>query len=325
MSTREQMGTLVRGIIRGHEERVDSTALRHRTEARRQRDALLGTAQRKSGLAVMARELRADLSRATIALGQVEAKRQREAEQDTSRRRQEEVERQNNVAAQMKGYDKARTAMSRELRADLSQATRALGQNVAAQMKGYDEARTAMSRELRVDLSQATRALGQTVAAQLEGYDKARAAMSRELRADLSQATRALGQNVAARLAGHRDERDDARAAWQGIAAALQTKRGAAVPVAEPPAPPVKEAAVAPSAEMEEAAATQPLKIEEVAKPPASLRDRVFSHLADRPDGVRLVDIEGEFGVGRFEAIRLLKDLMEEGNAEKRDLLYFAI
>ena len=259
MPTREQMGTLVRGIIRGHEERVDSTALRHRTEARRQRDALLGTAQRKSGLAVMARELRADLSRATIALGQVEAKRQREAEQDTSRRRQEEVERQNNVAAQMKGYDKARTAMSRELRADLS------------------------------------------------------------------QATRALGQNVAARLAGHRDERDDARAAWQGIAAALQTKRGAAVPVAEPPAPPVKEAAVAPSAEMEEAAATQPLKIEEVAKPPASLRDRVFSHLADRPDGVRLVDIEGEFGVGRFEAIRLLKDLMDEGNAEKRDLLYFAI
>ena len=299
MSTREQMGTLVRGIIRGHEERVDSTELRRRTEARRQRDALLGTAQRKSGLAVMARELRADLNGATIASGQVEAKRQREAQQDTSRRRQEEVERQSDVAAQIKGYDEARAAMSRELRADLSQSTRALGQDVATQLAGYDEVRAAMSRELREGLSRATAALGQAEA---------------ERRSD-----------VATQLAEYRDEHTGARAAWQGIAAALETKRGVAVPVAEPPAPPVKEAAVASSAEVEEAVATPPLKIEEVAKPPVSLRDRVFSHLADRPDGVRLVDIEGEFGVGRFEAIRLLKDLMEEGNAEKRDLLYFAI
>ena len=287
-----------------------------------------------------------------------EARRQREARQETAQRRTD-------VTAQLEDYGKAHTAMSRELRADLSQ-TEAQRQrqarqetaqrrtDVTAQLTGYDEAHAAMSRELRDDLSQVAPPLGRAeaerqaearqetaqrrtdVAAQLTGYDEAHAAMSRDLQADLSQ-TEAQRQrqarqeitgrrtDVTAQLTGYRDEQTGARAAWQEMAVTLQTKRGVAVPVAKPHALPVKEAAAAPSAEVEAAAATAPLKIEEVAKPPASLRDRVFSHLADRPDGVRLVDIEGEFGVGRFEAIRLLKDLMDEGNAEKRDLLYFAI
>ncbi len=55
------------------------------------------------------------------------------------------------------------------------------------------------------------------------------------------------------------------------------------------------------------------------------LRERVFEGLADHPDGLRLTEIEREFGMSRFESNRVVKGLIDSGKAEKRGLLYFAI
>ena len=51
----------------------------------------------------------------------------------------------------------------------------------------------------------------------------------------------------------------------------------------------------------------------------------VLVYLADHPDGTRMTELEEEFGVARIRMARLLKELMNENKAEKRDMLYSAI
>ena len=41
--------------------------------------------------------------------------------------------------------------------------------------------------------------------------------------------------------------------------------------------------------------------------------------------GVRLVELEEEFGLARIRIVRVLRELMDEIKVEKRHLLYFAI
>lgn len=54
------------------------------------------------------------------------------------------------------------------------------------------------------------------------------------------------------------------------------------------------------------------------------LEDRLFEYLAAHPDGVRLVEVEKEFGLERFEASRVVRGLISEGKARREDRLYFA-
>ena len=121
--------------------------------------------------------------------------------------------------------------------------------------------------------------------------------------------------DVAGQIAGYREEQAGARAAWQELATTMRGTRGVAV--APPPdvvPPPVVEE-VAPAAEVAEA----PAEIE------TDLTGRVFAFVADNPDGVRLTEMEVQFGLSRFAAARVANDLIEEGKLEKRDLLYFAV
>lgn len=55
------------------------------------------------------------------------------------------------------------------------------------------------------------------------------------------------------------------------------------------------------------------------------LRDRIFAYLADHPDGTKLAELESEFGVSRIEMARVVRALMDDNKAEKRELFYFAI
>ena len=55
------------------------------------------------------------------------------------------------------------------------------------------------------------------------------------------------------------------------------------------------------------------------------LRNRVFAYLADHPNGIRLVELEAEFGVSRIEMARVVRVLMDNKKTEKHELLYFAI
>ena len=88
--------------------------------------------------------------------------------------------------------------------------------------------------------------------------------------------------------------------------------------VAAPPprvAPPVEELP-------EEAPQEKPAA--EVA-PGTEVRDSVFAYLDDHPDGVRLTELEEEFGLARVQMARIVRELMDDNLVEKRDLLYFAI
>ena len=96
-------------------------------------------------------------------------------------------------------------------------------------------------------------------------------------------------------------ERGKAAAAWLELANVMQ---------AEP-------------AKKEAMAKAEPV---EMATPETTaLNDQVFAYLADHPDGTRMTELEEEFGVARIKMARLLKELMDENKAEKRDMLYFAI
>lgn len=55
------------------------------------------------------------------------------------------------------------------------------------------------------------------------------------------------------------------------------------------------------------------------------LRDRVFAFLSNHPDGTRLTELEEEFGIARIQIAKLIRALMDDNKAEKRNLLYFAI
>jgi hypothetical protein len=113
---------------------------------------------------------------------------------------------------------------------------------------------------------------------------------------------------------------------WQNLAATMRAKRAGAVAVVEAPlevAPApraVEEVAPAAPVEEEEEAA----EVGEVTEELTSLSSRVFEYLANHPDGARLTEVEREFGLGRFQAARVVRHLMNEGKAKKEGLLYFA-
>ena len=115
----------------------------------------------------------------------------------------------------------------------------------------------------------------------------------------------------------------------------MQAKRGmAAPPVAEPAkeeamaeAEPVEMATaeiVANEAPDEEEAIAEGKSVEKTPETTA-LNDQVLAYLADHPDGTRMTELEEEFGVARIKMARLLRELMGENKAEKRDMLYSAI
>jgi len=96
---------------------------------------------------------------------------------------------------------------------------------------------------------------------------------------------------------------------WGGVAPA---KVKAAPPK---PAPPVAEIP-------EEAPAEAPAA---EAVPAGELRDRVFSYLADHPDGAKLVEIEEALGIARIRVANVIRELIDDNKVEKREMLYFAI
>lgn len=59
--------------------------------------------------------------------------------------------------------------------------------------------------------------------------------------------------------------------------------------------------------------------------PVGELRDRFFAYLADHPDGIKLTELEEEFGVARIQITRVIREMMNDNKVTKHDLLYFAI
>ena len=111
------------------------------------------------------------------------------------------------------------------------------------------------------------------------------------------------------RVAAHRE--------WHDTISALRGGGVGAITANKLPATPTREVA--------EEEAVAEVEVGEVTEELARLGDRVFAYLAGHPDGVRLVEMEGVFGLGRFESSRVVRSLIEAGKVERRDRLYFAV
>lgn len=216
-----------------------------------------------------------------------------------------------------KGHD----AMSRQLRADLSQGRAHLANGVATQLKEVGAAHQATARQQRAYLAKGQAYLKKSVGTQLRELDEAHHTLAQQQRADLGKGRRDLTQAEAQRqsqvnawtkevAAAHAG----AQAAWQELCATMAAKRGGAVAAAPPHA-----------AEEGEEEAVSRAQVGMVTPEFASLTDTVLEHLSSHPEGTRLTELQADFGMNRFEAARAVRRLLDQGRAEKRDLLYFAI
>ena len=254
--------------------------------------------------------------------------------------RKEDVERKKNTAKLLGDFRADHEEMSARLKADLA----------SGEAERVKQAQT----EIKERIDQITKLLGDFRADHEE--------MSTRLKADLAKVGPELTQAETGRakqaqieinervtsvrelLDEFKTERDKTATAWQGLVNVMQAKRGMAAPAVElaPKVPPVAEPAKeevlaeAESVEMVKAeteASGAPDEEEAVAEGESvervpgmiDLSDHVIAYLADHPDGTRMTGLEEEFGVARIQIAKLLKELMGENKAEKRDMLYFAI
>mgnify|MGYP001573079899 CR=1 FL=1 len=177
------------------------------------------------------------------------------------------------------------------------------GRDVAAQLRGYGDARVSRGREVRAGLAREIVALHQAEA-QRDGEAQREMAQRRQ---DIAQ----RGREVTTWLRGYSDE----QVRMQRTAATMQVGRAGAVAVATPA-----------STLEEEQEAVERAQVGEVTEELSTLSERVFEYLANHHlDGARLTAIEEEFGLSRFESARVVRNLINDGKAEKRDLLYFVV
>jgi hypothetical protein len=244
------------------------------------------------------------------------------------------------VASQLQELDRAHNAMARQQReglakvhADLNRAETRRKAGVHSWMEEVAAGHQAMAQELRADLRKGHADLGTSVSAQVQELDRAHNAMARQQRetlakvhSDLALAERQRKSQVKTWMEELATDHAAVRDEWQNLAATMRAKRAGAVAVVEAPlevapAPPVVEKVAPPALVAEEEEAVE---VGEVTAELDSLSLRVFAYLANHPDGTRLRDLEREFGLGRFQAARVVRHLMNEGKTKKEGLLYFA-
>ena len=191
-----------------------------------------------------------------------------------------------------------------------------------------------MAGHLRDDLVRGRADLASGVRQRLRQVTSGRKAVAQQLREILSREKAELAPAAARRrsevlvwMGGLTADRLAAGQEWRQMVAALGERRaGVIAPEAPAPMTPKEEAVVEAghvAAEVEEEEETT-AGAGEVTQEAAALRDRVFAYLADHPDGVRLVEIERQFGLSRLESSRLVRNLKKEGKSRKQNLLYFA-
>jgi len=257
------------------------------------------------------------------------------------------------VKMDLKGFQGSRTAMAKELRADLAKSVSDMKSAVSTQLKEMDAAHATMSRELKTDLAKVRPALaeedrkrqaearefiGELCQAVAEGkaavktllgeFDNAHNAMSQELKADLGKICPALKEEDRKRQSEAREFMGElGRVVAEGKAATRALLRN----FSEVQAGARDEWQIL-SAIMQEKRGGPILKVEPPAEETAEItpeigdiRDQAFEYLANHPDGTRLVEMEQEFGLARIKIARVLRNLIDENKVEKRDMLYFAI
>ncbi len=58
---------------------------------------------------------------------------------------------------------------------------------------------------------------------------------------------------------------------------------------------------------------------------PTTLRDVIFTYLAEHPDGAKLTQMEQDMRIARIRIARAMRGLIDEKKVQKREMLYFAV
>ena len=163
------------------------------------------------------------------------------------------------------------------------------------------------------DLAQGDAERYSEVSAMLKEFDEAHAHMSRELKAVLATAEAERRTEVWGVAAPPK----------AGLATAEAERRTEVWGAADPPNVEVAPLPLVEELPEEEAVArAEPV---EVTPEATAGRDQIFEYLANHPDGMRMVELEEEFGLSRIQMARILKSLTDDNKVEKRDMIYFAI
>jgi len=346
----DETRTLTQDIITSHE-------LRKEDLKQMQEDTCAFLTQAGSELKEMSARLKVDLAKVKPTIAREEAERIGQAGADLKQRQAEVKDMINQVAKLLSDLNAAHEDMSISLKADLTKIKPELAQAEVERVRQTgDELREmvaqihAILEKVRPDLSQAESERAKQTEAELKE-------MSARLKADLARVKLTLAKEETDRvkrsqimikervtavdelLGEVKAERGKAAAAWLELVNVMQAEAEpepgmAAPPVTEPAkeeamakAEPVEMATaeiVANEAPDEEEAVAEGKSVEKMPETTA-LNDQVLAYLADHLDGTRMTELEEKFGVARIKMARLLKELMDENKAEKRDMLYFAI
>ncbi len=275
---------------------------------------------RRTALVSLRKEVADARDGASESLRALTRSRRRSAEQERAGRAEAEAQRAKEARGWLGDVAEARRASAADLRAALAGGRAALGADVHAFLEQLERAHQEMAQQERAGRAEA---------------EALRAKEAREWLGDVAETRQGVQAAWAtltvrpgsSRLAPDADIAAQAQAEVTEVAAAAPTP--ATAPGDAPPggAHAAEEAGPADDAEEEAEEAETGEAPAETLEPDqefAALRERVVSLLADHPDGVRLVEIEQQFGLNRFESQRVVNSLIEEGKARRRDRLYFA-
>ncbi|MBI2919100.1 MAG: hypothetical protein HYY01_14080 [Chloroflexi bacterium] len=325
----EDVRALTQGILKSQETRAAGLAALHAQTQAQLHGAQAQLQQGQRDLQALAHRLHTDLANMRANMRQGDVQRQAAvndwmknvvAAHDTMARqqhahlahfctelRQGEAQRSSNVSSWIAQTASDRQAMGQTQRANLGKARSDLAQGEQRRsaathswLQAVAAAQQTMANQQRSSLAKTRSDLART-----------RSELARNEARRSGEANGWLGKIATSRAAGH--------AEWRRMEEALHAKKlqGAVAP-APPAAPPPPEA-------LSEEEAIARVQVGQMTPEFANLRSRAFDYLANRPDGTRLVEMEQALGVSRIHMARVVGSLMDEGKAEKRDLLYFAI
>ncbi len=360
MPALEDMRALTGEIIHAHRNRVEAiSGLRGKVaymladfEGARQ-------ATSKSQRSVLARAKAANQKTMTGMLKGFQASRTSMSRQLHSGLSQENADRNAAVEATLAELHKSKHGMAISLHKDLAQDAPARSAAMRSTLVDFKKGRQVLAKTLQANLSRESSERKHAVGTMLVGLNATHQAMSQTLRTDLVhsnasrvEAVHTMRKDFLDEQAQVRKQRGAVRDEWQRFVTTMRPANRGTLGVrpdspilpnsgerlrleigtgavsqgfsAGPLVEPVEQLVPAPEIfPMSPPKAVEPA-VEENPEF-ALLSNRVFKYLVDRPDGTRLVEIEGTLGASRFQMSRVLRTLMDDNMVEKRDLLYFAI
>lgn len=153
------------------------------------------------------------------------------------------------------------------------------------------------------------------------------AEMARNLRQGLGGSRASLRDAVAQQRSAERSwlteiakDRHAVQDEWRRMSVTLKEKRSGTLAAAPPATVKAEPATQGEEGEDEDVASAE---VGEVTEDLASIGARLVERLANHPEGQRLIQLEQEFGLNRFQAARIMRYLIDTGRVEKRGLSYF--